>query len=74
MSKKLSECQSQQHYRIQQVEGDVEVIRFFSRMGLYKGVEFELIQMINKHYIVYIKGSRYAMEKDLASMLVVEQL
>lgn len=72
MSKQLlSACKAQQHYQIDHVEGDVDSIRFFSRMGLYKGVEFELVQVINKHFIVYIKGSRYAMEKNLASMLVV---
>jgi len=75
MSQKLlSKCEKRAFYKVDHIEGDVEQIRFFGRIGLYKGVTFELVQIINKHYIVYIKNSRYAMEKALASLLVVDAI
>jgi len=72
MTQKLSTCKAYVQYRITGVDGDSDSKRFFKHVGINEGSTFKLVNIINKHYIIYIKGSRYAMEKALADYVMVE--
>ncbi|QWB95966.1 ferrous iron transport protein A [Mycoplasmatota bacterium] len=72
MTQKLSTCNANVQYRITGIEGDSDIKRFFKHVGINEGSTFKLVNVINKHFIIYIKGSRYAMEKALAAHVMVE--
>lgn len=72
MTQKLSTCDQYVQYRIVGVDGDSDIKRFFKHVGINEGATFKLVHVINKHFIIYIKGSRYAMEKALAAYVMVE--
>lgn len=73
MVNKLSTCKINVQYEIKQIAGDEAMIRFFKHVGIHVGDTLKLVNILNRHYIVYIKGSRYAMEETIASNLFVKQ-
>ncbi len=73
MAEKLSECKKNNHYKIVNIEGNDETNRFFKHVGIHLNDVITLVNILNQHYIIYSKGSRYAMEKILASSLMVER-
>lgn len=73
MVEKLSACKKNIHYKIVGIEGNDETNRFFKHVGIHVNDVITLVNILNQHYIIYSKGSRYAMEKILASSLLVEQ-
>lgn len=68
----LSACQTHMRYMITDLLGDQGVKKFFKHVGLNVGDTLTLVNQINKHYIVYLKGSRYAMETAIADHIMVK--
>ena len=67
----LSTCQTNKSYVITQLLGDHDVKKFFKHVGLNEKDVLTLVNHINKHFIIYLKGSRYAMEKAIADHIMV---
>jgi len=58
--------------RVTELTGDASFQRFFRHVGVRKGDTLTLITIINRHCVINIKGSRYAMEDALADHVMVE--
>jgi Fe2+ transport system protein FeoA len=70
----LSSGQKGTFYRIKSLQGEDQVKRFFAHMSLHKEDVLEVVNDISGHIIVYLKGSRYAMEKEVAKLIEVEAI
>lgn len=71
MEKTLSKCKNGTTYQIFKLLGDDNALRFYDHVGLRLGDSLMLVNIINKHAIILIKGSRYAMELKLADQIMV---
>lgn len=52
--------------RIRKISGDEKVRKFLFTLGCYEGEEITLISIIGRNYIISLKGSRYAIDKNLS--------
>lgn len=68
----LSNGQKGTFYRIKSLLGNDQEKRFFAHMSLHKDDELEVVNRVSGHMIVYLKGSRYAMEIEVAKLIEVE--
>jgi len=67
----LNECKKGVTYQVSKLLGDENALRFYEHVGLNLGDSLKLVNIINKHVIILIKGSRYAMEIKLAHQIMV---
>ncbi len=50
---------------------DEELSSFLFTLGCYEGEEIVLISVISGSYVISIKDSRYTIDKDLASEILI---
>jgi len=74
MIKKLTTCSVGLAYQVTEILGLDDAKHFFSHVGLRINDKITLVNIINKHYIIYFKGARFAMEEVLAACLMVKKI
>ncbi|MGI6119235.1 MAG: FeoA family protein [Desulfosporosinus sp.] len=55
--------------QIRNVLGNEKIRKFLFTLGCSEGEEITLISILGGHYIINLKGSRYAIDKKLAKSI-----
>lgn len=61
-------------YKVVRVDGKEKTKKFLFTLGCFEGEEVTLISMLAGNYIVNIKDSRYALDKEMAKSITIEQI
>lgn len=70
----LSEGKVGNTYKVVRVDGKEKTKKFLFTLGCFEDAEVTLISMLSGNYVVNIKDSRYAIDKDMAKFITVEQV
>lgn len=65
----LNNAKSGQTVQIKAVKGNEKMRKFLFTLGCTEGEDITLISVLAGNYIVNIKDSRYAMDKDMANAI-----
>lgn len=69
----LTEANLKQEYTISSVSSeDEELNSFLLTLGCYKGEKITVVSKNSSGYVVAIKDSRYSIDEELASEILVE--
>lgn len=68
---KLLEGEKGTMYIVQSVKGEKEIKNFLFTLGCYEGEEISIIKKLHSNLIINIKGTRYAVDKNLAKLIEV---
>ncbi len=55
--------------RIKNVSGNEKIRKFLFTLGCSEGEEITLISILGGNYIINVKGSRYAIDKNMAKSI-----
>ena len=61
-------------YKVENVLGDEKINNFLRTLGLFRGEQITLIAKTGTNFILNIKDGRYAIDKFLASKIVVAKI
>ncbi|WP_008824705.1 FeoA family protein [Haloplasma contractile] len=67
----ISEGKKGVTYTVKSVNGDHEMNTFLFSLGCFSGEKITIIKKMRSNFIVNIKGGRYGIDKDLASVIEV---
>lgn len=65
----LNTCRAGQAGTIKRIHGDEKMRRFLFSLGCTEGDHVSLISVLGGNYIVGIKDSRYALDRELAGKI-----
>ncbi|GAA5416457.1 hypothetical protein Pryu01_01492 [Paraliobacillus ryukyuensis] len=68
----LTKAKIGQTLYVKHIEGKDKIKKFLLTLGCYEGEKITLISILAGNYVVNIKDSRYAIDKNMAKAIVVE--
>ncbi|WP_079710231.1 FeoA family protein [Paraliobacillus ryukyuensis] len=68
----LAKAKIGQTLYVKHIEGKDKLKKFLFTLGCYEGEKITLISILAGNYVVNIKDSRYAIDKNMAKAIVVE--
>ncbi|PAB60517.1 ferrous iron transport protein A [Anaeromicrobium sediminis] len=68
----LTEAKIGQTFKVKRVEGKEKTKKFLLTLGCFEGEQITLISKLSGNFVVNIKDSRYAIEPNIAKIIVLE--
>jgi ferrous iron transport protein A len=72
VDRSLTRARVNRNYVIKEIAtGDDEIKNFLFSLGCYEGEDISVISILADNYIVSVKGTRYSIDRELASVIII---